>query len=393
MQNNSKMRAERKLKQNIWTALILLCAIISAGILLSITGFIVKTGYKKLSWDFIISDYNDKTVYLNLTNDDELYSLPSDLVKEHDSSNSFVFLDKWGVALEKNENDEYYEIVYIAENSPFNKTVDMKNENYPTENGDVLRKVGSTEIDELSRKQVENLFNETNSENTFRIKINRAGGGIYPMIVSTVMLILLTLIFTIPVGVCAAIYLVEYAKKGPAVRVIRFATESLAGIPSIVYGLFGMIFFVKFLNIGQSILAGSLTLAIILLPTVIRTTEETLLTVPPSYKEGSYALGANRLQTLNKIILPNTISGIIIAIILSIGRIVGESAALLFTVGTFAHAPENIFDSGASLTVRAYMEVAEYANIESACAMGIILLIIVFILNISTKLVAWRLKA
>ncbi len=212
------------------------------------------------------------------------------------------------------------------------------------------------------------------------------------MIISTLMLIGLSLLIAVPIGVFAAIYLVEYAKEGKLLRLIRFATESLAGIPSIVYGLFGMIFFVKLLSFGQSMLSGSLTLSIILLPTIIRTTEETLKTVPPSYKEGSFALGANKLQTLWKVIMPNALSGILVAVILSIGRIVGESAALLFTAGTFAKVPKGFLDSGASLTVRAYMEVKEYANIEMACGIGIILLLIVFVLNILTKLITRKLR-
>jgi len=375
------MQNKRKKKEMIIQLIIKISTLIAVLLLSSITIFIVKNGYKKINLDYFTSDYNDKTVYVDVENNhtSEHYDI---------SETDDIFIDEWGVGISKLNDDSNYYISYLAKNSIFENGVDLKNEPFKIKVGDIIKKIDKVNIADLKNKDIENMFRDNNLE----LKITRNGGGIYPMLISTLMLIFLSLIITIPIGVGAAIYLVEYAKIGKLVNIIRFATESLAGIPSIVYGLFGMILFVKFLGIGQSILSGSLTLSIILLPTVIRTTEETLITVPSSYKEASYALGANRLQTLVKIIIPNTISGIIIAVILSIGRIVGESAALLFTVGTFAKIPQNIFDSGTSLTVRAFMEVKEYAAVESACAMGIVLLAIVFILNISTKIIVKKLK-
>ena len=215
-------------------------------------------------------------------------------------------------------------------------------------------------------------------------------GGILPMIVSTLYTVVLAIIIATPIGILAAIYLTEYAKQGKLVKIIRFATESLAGIPSIVYGLFGSIFFVVYLKLGYSLLAGSLTVAIIILPVIISTTEETLKQVPPSYKEASLGLGATKFQTLYKVILPSAISGILVGVILSIGRIVGESAAILLTAGTVAKMPNGIMSSGRTLTVQAYLVTQESGNIEEAAAVGIVLISIIFIINILAKLITQK---
>ena len=216
----------------------------------------------------------------------------------------------------------------------------------------------------------------------------KGDGGILPMVVATLYTVGLSLLFATPIGVLAAVYLQEYAKQGKIVKFIRFATESLAGIPSIVYGLFGGIFFVVSLKMGYSILAGSLTVAIIILPTIIRTTEEALKTVPQSYREASLGLGATKFQTLYKVILPSCLSGII----LSVGRIVGESAAILLTAGTVAKMPKGIFSSARTLTVHSYLTANESGDIQTAAAVGIVLIIIVLVLNISTKLITKRLN-
>ena len=200
------------------------------------------------------------------------------------------------------------------------------------------------------------------------------GGGILPMIVTTLWTVLLSLAVATPIGVLGAVYLQEYAKQGKMVKFIRFATESLAGIPSIVYGLFGGIFFVVALKMGYSILAGSLTVSIIILPVIIRTTEEALKTVPESYREASLGLGA----------MPGILSGVI----LSIGRIIGESAAILLTAGTVAQMPKGIFSSARTLTVQAYLVTKEKGDIETAAAVGIVLIVIILALNISAKLIA-----
>lgn len=214
------------------------------------------------------------------------------------------------------------------------------------------------------------------------------GGGIWPMIVTTIYSIVISLAIATPIGILAAVYLHEYAKQGRLVKIIRYATESLTGIPSIIYGLFGAVFFVATLKLGMSIIAASLTLTIIVLPVIIRTTEEALKTVPNTYREGSLALGTTKLQTLYKIILPSAMPGILSGIILSMGRIVGESAAIFLTAGTVAAMPDSIFSSARTLTVHSYLVTQETGNIELAAAIGIVLIVIILILNLSATYIS-----
>ncbi len=217
-------------------------------------------------------------------------------------------------------------------------------------------------------------------------------GGIWPMVVTTIYTIAISLLIATPIGILAAVYLQEYAKQGRLVKVIRFATESLTGIPSIIYGLFGAVFFVTTLKLGMSIIAASLTLTIIVLPVIIRTTEESLKTVPHSYREGSLALGTTKLQTLYKVILPSAMPGILSGIILSIGRIVGESAAIFLTAGTVAAMPDSIFSSARTLTVHSYLVTQESGDIELAAAVGIVLIVIILVLNLSATFISKKLN-
>ncbi|OCS90308.1 phosphate ABC transporter permease PstA [Caryophanon latum] len=218
------------------------------------------------------------------------------------------------------------------------------------------------------------------------------GGGILPMIVTTIYTIIISLVIATPLGILAAVYLQEYAKQGRLVNIIRFATESLTGIPSIIYGLFGAVFFVATLKLGMSILAASLTLTIIVLPVIIRTTEEALKTVPQSYREGSLALGTTKLQTLYKVILPSAMPGILSGIILSIGRIVGESAAIFLTAGTVAAMPDSIFSSARTLTVHSYLVTQESGDIGLAAAVGIVLIVLIFFINMTATFISKKLN-
>lgn len=221
--------------------------------------------------------------------------------------------------------------------------------------------------------------------------------GILPNILNTLYIILITLVIVLPIGVGAAIYLNEYAVNKKVVRIIELATETLSGIPSIIYGLVGMLIFVQFFSLGTSLLAGSLTLVIMTLPTVIRTTQESLKTVPQGYREGSLALGAGKWYMIRTVVLPSAIDGIVTGCILSIGRIVGESAALLFTAG-MANEVLGIVDAvkpgnaGSSLTVALYMYAKERGEFEIAFAIAAILLVLTFVINMSAKLTATMLK-
>lgn len=232
---------------------------------------------------------------------------------------------------------------------------------------------------------------------TSKPSLLRGVTGILPNILNTVYLILMTLIIVLPIGVGAAIYLNEYATNKKVVRIIELATETLSGIPSIIYGLVGMLIFVQFCSLGTSLLAGSLTLVIMTLPTIIRTTQESLKTVPVGYREGSLALGAGKWYMIRTVVLPSAIDGIVTGCILSVGKIVGESAALLYTAGmaneilgiSEAIMPGN---AGSSLTVALYVYAKERGEFETAFAIAAILLVLTFVINMSAKLTARILK-
>lgn len=232
---------------------------------------------------------------------------------------------------------------------------------------------------------------------TSKPSLIRGRVGILPNILNTVYIILITLIIVLPLGVGSAIYLNEYAKNKKLIHIIELATETLSGIPSIIYGLVGMLIFVQFCSLGTSILAGSLTLVIMTLPTIMRTTQESLKTVPNGYREGSLALGSGKWYMIRTVVLPSAIDGIVTGCILSIGRIVGESAALLFTAG-MANEILGISDAvtpgnaGSSLTVALYMYAKERGEFEIAFAIAAILLILTFVINMSAKWTASALK-
>ena len=214
--------------------------------------------------------------------------------------------------------------------------------------------------------------------------------GILPDILNTLYIILTTLLFVLPLGVGAAIYLTEYATNKRLVGMIEYAAETLSGIPSIIYGLFGSLFFCQFMDLDKSLLAGAMTLVIMNLPTIMRTTQESLKTVPQSYREGAFGLGAGKWRVIRTVVLPNCVEGVITGCILSVGRIVGESAALLFTAG-FAHALGGFFESlsssGATLTVALYVYATEDGNFEVAFAIAAILMILTLLINLSATLI------
>ena len=206
--------------------------------------------------------------------------------------------------------------------------------------------------------------------------------SLFPALVTTLIMVGLTLAIAVPFGVFTAIYLVEYAKRGSRlVRIIRMTTETLAGIPSIVYGLFGYIFFATWLGWGKSILAGCFTLAIMILPVIMRTTEESLKSIPDAYREGSFSLGAGKLRTVWRVTLPSAAPGIFAGIILAVGRIVGETAALMFTIGSVIQMPQNLFSQGRTLALHVYQLSTTGLYTEQAYATAVILLVVVLGIN------------
>lgn len=215
-----------------------------------------------------------------------------------------------------------------------------------------------------------------------------------PAIINTVIMTVLTLLLAVPVGVFAAVYLVEYSKKGNRlVKLIRVTAETLSGIPSIVYGLFGYIVFVITLGWSYTLLSGVITLAIMILPLIIRTTEEALMAVPDSFREGSFGLGAGKLRTVFRIVLPSAVPGVLSGIILAIGRIVGESAALIFTAGTNPAIPGSLFSSASALSVHLYTLLTEGLYTQQAYATAVVLLVMVIFINALSGMLAkklWR---
>lgn len=218
--------------------------------------------------------------------------------------------------------------------------------------------------------------------------------ALYQMIISTLMLVGMTLLLILPFSMLAAIYLNEYARHSNCAKLVRFCVEILASIPSIVYGLFGMLVFVRIAGFGMSMMAGSLTLSLMLLPVMMQQTEAALKQVENSYREASSALGATQFETIKNVVLPNAIPGILVGVLLTIGRIIGESAALLFTVGSFVRMPINretgmlsVLESGTTLTIRAIIEFKEYGNLEAAAAIGIMTIGVAIVLNLISKVI------
>lgn len=226
----------------------------------------------------------------------------------------------------------------------------------------------------------------------FSWKYNSENVSCLPAIANTLIMTALSLAIAMPLGIGSAVYLAEYAKRDSRlVKAIRTMAETLQGIPSIVYGLFGMIFFVTYLKWGYSIIAGSFTIALMILPLIMRTTEEALLTVPASYREGSFGLGAGKLRTILKIILPSSVPGILAGVILAVGRVVGETAALIYTAGTVPDATGNIFDSGRTLAIHLYVLTNEGLHTEQAYATAVVLIIFVFVINTLSSAIAKKL--
>ena len=221
---------------------------------------------------------------------------------------------------------------------------------------------------------------------------NSENVSMLPALLNTILMAILALLIALPIGIGASVYLTEYAKSGnPLVTVVRLATETLSGIPSVIYGLFGALFFVKFLNLGLSIVAGAATLSIMILPLIMRTTEEALLSVEDGYREGSFALGAGKLRTIFQVILPSALPGIFSGVVLALGRVIGESAALIFTAGTVAEVAKSLTSSGRTLAVHMYLISGEGIYVNQTYATAVILLILVIVMNLLSEWIANKL--
>ena len=354
-----------KIKDKIYGALMVFSCAIVVGLLVLLLGFVLVKGTSKIDWHFLSADFDEKTAYVELNNEGDL----GIKVKE-------IELD----------NNHYLEVISIDKNSDVRNGVTSNGDEFPIKKGDIIKKIGKIKLDDMTPDEFYAL-DQAEFQGNVKIKITRSGGGIFPLIINTFLMILLSLLIALPVSIFSAIYLSEYGKKGKFLDFIKFATGCLAGIPSIIYGLFGMLIFVTTLNMDFSLLAGACTLSIVLLPILIGQTEESLTRVPNSLREGSYALGRTKLETIFRIVLPNSISGITVGVLLSIGRIVAESAAILLTAGTVARIPKSMMEGASTLTVRTYIVAKETGDIQMACAMGIVAIAIIVLVNLSVKVV------
>ncbi len=370
-----RKRNDRKLKDGILQGLIYLSAILTVTVLAVIIGFILYKGLPGINFDFLTRQWDDRTTFVNVER-------KAALTEKNDAA----YVASLGITLAL--DNENIVISHIDKDSPVKAALNMKNQAYVLKKKDIITKAGDVKIEKMTAEEAAAVLNE--GMGVVRIKIIRPGGGIVPMLVSTIYIILLSLIIAAPVGISSAIFLNEYAKRGRILRLIRFAIQNLAGIPSIIYGLFGMLVFVQIFKMQYSVLAGSLTLSIMLLPTIISTTEEALREIPPAYREASFGLGSTKLQTIRRIILPGALPGILVAIILSIGRIVGESAALIWTAGTVAQIPGALVGSeagAATLTTKMYWLIKESADLSTASSIAVVLLVLIIVLNIASKLI------
>lgn len=379
----------QKTKDAITSGLVYGSSFFTVAILVLILGFIFINGIPNISMHFLTSSYEDETMYVNVPVTQDTNS------KENPAASL-------GMSLALNDENQIV-VEKIDSSSTTKQAVDMSGASAKLKKGDIISKVDATDLEETfatgDEGQILTAFSDSLNQaqnGTVRLKITRTGGGIVPMLITTLYMIVLSLVVAAPIGILSAVYLNEYAKQGKVVTLIRFAIQNLSGIPSIIYGLFGAIFFVQICHMSYSVLAGALTIAIILLPVIISTTEETLKAIPRGYRESSLGLGATKLQTIYKIILPNALPGILVAVILSVGRVVGESAALLLTSGTVASIPTALTGSkasGATLTIKAYTALKEQGNVGEACAIGVVLIVLIVVLNMLSKIVTNRYMA
>lgn len=373
----------------------IICLICLLGIIL----YIFINGIPNLSFKLITSDYEPKVVQATLNSSNIEFTNPN--------IEGTYFSKRYGISLSDGKATDGSSCIYlryIDPKSPFKdakekstgESLDISVSSYVdtlmgiTENGDIVISGAKNGAEEYT-----SALDMTESIMMIQLSVN--GGGIRGSIITTLILILLTLLFALPLGIGAAVYLELYAKEGKIKNIISQMIDMISGIPSIIFGFVGAVIFIPFVSCfgasGYSILAGALTMAIVLLPTIIKTTEEAILVVPKHYLMSSLALGASKTQTVFKVILPNALPGILTAVLLGIGRIIGESAALIFVMGTAITDDISIIKGATTLSVHIWSICqGENPNYSTACAISIIILIVVFVLSISVKLITMKLN-
>ncbi len=396
---------KRRFYDGILQALTYLSSGISVLVLAALFVFIFSRGWSSINMDLLTNNYWSENYNVEPVSEvaDTTFERPADLSEEA------YFSEKWGIAFVDHVNAHKEEMIlveYIDENSPlyamsdvsirsnpqdFTMQVGMQVSrlSYTNEQGDTqLAGIGGQTAQDVAQ-----ALDQATSVNSMFIQTT--GGGIRGSIISTCYLLLVSLVIAIPVGVASAIYLNEYARKSKFNMMLRSGIETLTGVPSIVFGLMGVTVLFPVTQLfgatTTSILLGGLTMSIILLPTIIRSTEEALLVVPQHLRDASLSVGANQSQTIFKIVLPCAVPGILTGVLLGIGRVIGESAALIYTMGTFINDSPTLLSQGTSLAVQIWSIMSgEQPNYELACAISIIILFFVLILNFAVKIISKR---
>lgn len=393
------METKRKIKDLLANGSTYLSASISLIVLLAIILFVFINGAKTLSFKMLTSSYYETPYFAIVEANDEDFS-------SIEEKEGVYYSYKYGIGIKDSkdlEKKDAVEIVYIDEKSPFNSVKSVDGKTLKIKVGQQIKRIqvkgeSGIKVATTSSKasgMIEVLDSGNYINEFYYVDM---GGGIRGSLLATLMLVGLTLLIVIPIGVISAIYLSLYAKDNKFTSLLRSLIDMIGGIPSIIFGLISLIVFIPFVSKisssnGASVLAGAFTLSIMLLPTVIRTTEERINAIPKTYQSASLALGASLTQTAFKVILPNALPGILTSIILCIGRIIGESAALIFAMGTAIQDNVGILQPATTLAVHIWSVMAdENPNFGLACAISIIILVIVLMLNILVKLVSLKFK-
>lgn len=409
MQVNAAVKKKRKIKDACLNAITYLSSGLGAFILIAIFVFIFSKGFSSLGFDLLKGNYWSNNYLVSV---EESYNQAGNYQAPADLNEGAAFSSKWGIAFvdaQDQNKDNVILIEYVDEASPFARLLDdsikdkqvtlsaesgfqVERISYQDENG--ITYTAGNIMSQNAKELCEALDQADVIEQAY---FKTPGGGIRGSILSTLYLILVSLLIALPLGIAAAIYLHEYAKQNKVTALIRSAIDMLTGVPSIIFGLMGVTVLFPVTQLfgatTTNILLGAFTMAVILLPTIIRSTEEALIVVPKSMRDASLSLGANQSQTIFKVVLPCAIPGILTGVMLSIGRVIGESAALIYTMGTYVNDAPHLLLQGTSLAVHIYnIMSSEQPNFELASAISIVILIFVLILNITVKLLSKKLN-
>lgn len=409
IQISDSIKRNRKIKDCLLNTITYLSSGLGVFILIAIFVFIFSKGFSSLGFDLLKGNYWSNNY---LTSVESNYNQSGHFKRPSSLSEQAYFSNKWGVAFvdAKDQNkDNVILLEYVDKKSPFSYLIDDsikdKKVKLTAETGFQVERISyqdqngiTVTAGNIMSQTAEELSESLNQAHTIQqLYFKTPGGGIRGSIISTFYLIVVSLAIALPLGIAAAIYLHEYASKNKFTNFIRSAIDMLTGVPSIIFGLMGVTVLFPITQLfgatTTNILLGAFTMAIILLPTIIRSTEEALIVVPNSMRDASYSLGANQSQTIFKVVLPCAIPGILTGVLLSIGRVIGESAALIYTMGTYVNDSPTLLNQGTSLAVHIYnIMSSEQPNFALASAISIVILVFVLLLNIIVKLLSKKLN-